>query len=124
MSNSPWRSRTVRPPTNSSDEFNDRYTNEESNRDFRQAVHIFEKRLNGGEVPGSVEHIPTTTSRNYNPIPDSGDMLDWEADVLPMVEATRNPRNVALITVAWDSRPVGARSPISRSATSRIAATA
>lgn len=34
-------------------------------------------------------------------------MLHWEDDVLPMVNATRNARDAALIAVAWDS---GARS--------------
>jgi len=34
-------------------------------------------------------------------------MLEWDDDVLPMIEAARNSRDAALIAVAWDS---GARS--------------
>lgn len=82
---------------------NGRYQNEETNKDYRLALRTFGKRLNDGEVPETLEHIPTTTSRNYNPTPDPSDMLDWEDDVVPMIEATRNPRDAALIAVAWDS---------------------
>jgi integrase len=82
---------------------NARYDNEETNKDYRLALRMFGKRLNDGEVPESLESIPTTTSRNYNPTPNPADMLDWEDDVVPMVEATRNPRDAALIAVAWDS---------------------
>jgi hypothetical protein len=51
--------------------------------------------------------VPTTTSRNYKPTPDPGDMLDWEEGVMPMMDATTNAREAALIATAWDS---GARS--------------
>jgi len=82
---------------------NGRYSNEETNKDYRLALRVFGKRLNDGEVPDSLEDIPTTTSRNYNPTPDPGEMLAWDDDVVPLAKATRNPRDAALIAVAWDS---------------------
>lgn len=30
-------------------------------------------------------------------------MLYWKEDIQPMIEATKNARDAALITVAWDS---------------------
>jgi len=84
------------------------YDNEETNKDYRNALRTFGARLaNDGEVPESLEWIPTTTSPNYKPKPDPGDMLDWEDDVRPMIDETMNARDAALLAVAWDS---GARS--------------
>lgn len=91
---------------------NDRYSVEETNRDYRVALRVFGKRLaetrddlktDRDGVPETLADIPTGTSRNYNPLPDPAEMLDWENDVIPMIEETRNPRDAALIAVAWDS---------------------
>lgn len=95
---------------------NREYTNEETNRDYRIALRMFGKRLaeidgdiptDDKGVPGSLSWIPTTTSRNYDPTPDPAEMLEWEDDILPMIDVTMNARDAALIAVAWDS---GARS--------------
>lgn len=87
---------------------NRNYDNEETNRDYRSAIRVFGKRVaEGDETPPSLSWIPTGTSRNYKPKPKPSEMLRWEEDVLPMIEATQNPRDAALIAVAWDS---GARS--------------
>jgi len=83
---------------------NRRYDNEETNKDYRLALRAFGKHItDGDEVPEFLEGIPTTTSRDYNPTPDPTNMLGWEDDVEPMIEATRNLRDAALIAVAWDS---------------------
>ena len=82
---------------------NGRYSNEETNKDYRLALRMFGKRLNDGEIPDTLDHIPTTTSRSYNPTPDPADMLVWEDDIVPMIEGTRNTRDAALIAVAWDA---------------------
>lgn len=91
---------------------NDRYDNEETNRDYRQALRIFGKRLaevhegiatDDNGIPQTLADVPTGTSRNYNPVPDPSEMLDWDDDVVPMIEETRNNRDAALIAVAWDS---------------------
>jgi integrase len=87
---------------------NQTYQNEETNRDYRIALRVFATHVtDGDDIPDSVAWVPSSTSRSYNPSPDPAEMLDWEADVLPMIEATLNARDAALIVVAWDS---GARS--------------
>lgn len=63
---------------------NRRYDNEETNKDYRLALRAFGKHVtDGDEVPPSLEGIPTTTSRDYNPTPDPTEMLSWEDDVPP-----------------------------------------
>ncbi len=88
----------------------------ETNKDYRIAFRMFGKRVvEGGYdvptdddgIPESLSWIPTTTSRNYDPKPDPGEMLDWDDEVVPMIEETMNARDAALIAVAFDS---GARS--------------
>ena len=86
------------------------YDNEETNRDYRVALSVFGRRTsdeNGDDPPESIEWVPSGTSSSYDPEPNPGDMLHWEEDVLPMIEATRYSRDAALIAAAWDS---GARS--------------
>ncbi|AXG11667.1 tyrosine-type recombinase/integrase [Haloplanus rubicundus] len=86
----------------------------ETNKDFRIALRMFGKRVveHGAEAPTdddgfpeSMGWIPTTTSRNYDPTPDPAKMLDWDDDVLPMIDATMNARDAALIAVAFDAGP-------------------
>jgi integrase len=88
----------------------------ETNKDYRIALRMFGKRVaedgvdvptDDDGVPESLSWVPTTTSRNYDPKPDPAEMLDWEEDVEPMIDATMNARDAALIAVAFDS---GARS--------------
>jgi integrase len=80
------------------------YDNEETNRDYRGSLRIFGKHAtDGDEIPDSIEWVPGSTSRNYKPQPDPGDMLLWEEDVVPMIEAARWARDRAMIAVAWDS---------------------
>jgi integrase len=92
------------------------YDNEETNKDYRNALRTFGKRIaegsgsfetNDNGVPESIAWVPTTTSRNYKPTPDPGHMLDWEDDVVPTIDETMNSRDAALLATAWDS---GARS--------------
>jgi integrase len=96
---------------------NQTYENEETNRDYRVALSVFGRRttdVNGDEPPGSIAWVPSGTSSNYDPAPNPGDMLHWEEDVIPMIEATRHSRDAALIATAWDS---GGRSGEIRSLT-------
>jgi len=93
------------------------YDNVETNRDFRVALRVFGRRVTDGDdddPPDSIDWVPSGTPRNYDPAPNPGDMLHWEEDVLPMIEATNHSRDAALIAVAWDS---GARSGEIRSLT-------
>lgn len=83
------------------------YDNEETNRDYRDALRQFGERMYDGEgKPDSIEWIPSGHSRNYDPAPNPSDMLHWEEHVLPMIESTKNSRDAALIATAWN---LGAR---------------
>lgn len=94
---------------------NRQYDNEETNRDYRIALRVFGKHMtDGSDAPPSIEWVSGQTSRSYDPKPDPRDMLHWDEHVLPMIEATHNNRDAAMIAVAWDS---GARSGEFRSLT-------
>ena len=83
---------------------NRRYDSPDTNRDYRVALRMFGCHItDGDDVPELLEEVPTTTKRNGPPMPDPGDMLDWNEDIVPMIEATHNTRDAALIAVAWDS---------------------
>jgi integrase len=87
---------------------NKTYDNEYTNHDYRTALRILGKRVTDEEgIPASLEWIPSGTSSSHNPVPNPADMLDWEADVVPMIDETRNSRDAALLAVAFDA---GARS--------------
>jgi integrase len=86
----------------------DNYDNEETNRDYRVALRVFGTRVperdptSEGPVP-SIAWISSKTPRNYDPSPDPAEMLAKEGDVLPMIEATRNKRDAALIAVQFEA---------------------
>jgi len=88
---------------------NRKYDNEETNRDYRVALRIFAKRMTNGEddLPDSVSWVSGQTSSSYDPQPDPAEMLHWDEHILPMIDATNNNRDAAIIAVAWDA---GARS--------------
>lgn len=86
------------------------YENEWTNADYREALRLISGHMTDGELeekPASTVWIPTGTSNDHDPRPDPGDMLEWEEDVKLMIDSCRNPRDKALIAVAFDS---GARS--------------
>lgn len=85
------------------------YDNEYTKKDFRVALRMFGEHVTEGEgKPPSIDWIPSSTSNSHNPVPNPANMLDWEDDVLPMIEdGTHNARDAALIAVAFDA---GARS--------------
>ena len=83
---------------------NRQYENEETNRDYRVAVRMLGKHVtDGDDVPDTLDWISSTTSRNYDPSPDPAQMLDWDDDVVPMLDACMNSRDRGLIATAWDS---------------------
>jgi integrase len=76
---------------------------QETNRDYRVAVRLLAKHITrGDEVPETHDWISTKTSRDYDPEPDEADMLDLEEDVEPMLDCARNPRDRALIALAFE----------------------
>jgi len=42
-------------------------------------------------------------SNDFNPVPSERDLLRWEEDVVPMLEACHNPRDRALIAVQFEA---------------------
>ena len=83
---------------------NREYDNEETNRDYRSAIRVFAKRVaRESTAPDSVDWIPTGTSSSYDPTPSERDLLLFEQDVKPMVDATRNPRDAAAIMIQFEA---------------------
>lgn len=92
---------------------NTEYSNPRTKCDYRLAVRAFGKhalrRGKKGDPPESIDWISANTPRNYNPKPSRADMLDWQEDVLPLINrGTTNPRNKALFAVQFEGgfRPV------------------
>lgn len=93
---------------------NTTYDNPETNRDYRVALRVFGKRLVEGDpnvdpdtlkddVPESIAWVSAKTPKNYQPTPRAADMLDWDDDVLPMIETgAANSRDRALFAVAFE----------------------
>ena len=92
---------------------NREYDNEETNRDYRVALRVFGKRLaesrefnlptDGDGIPESLSWVPTSTSSEYDPTPDPREMLRWDEDILPMLEACYNARDTAMIALQFDA---------------------
>jgi integrase len=79
------------------------YDNEETNRDYRSALRVFGKRVTrSDETPEALAWVPTGTSANYDPVPSEHEMLNWEADIRPMLDAAGNERDRAVISVQFD----------------------
>jgi hypothetical protein len=92
---------------------NRNYDNEYTNHDYRTALRVFGRHVTEDEgLPPGIKWVPSGTSNSHSPVPDPAQMLDWEDDVLPMIDAARNTRDAALFAVAFDS---GARRRIARS---------
>ncbi|WP_254271657.1 tyrosine-type recombinase/integrase [Haloarcula marina] len=86
---------------------NQEYDNPETNRDYRVALRMFGTRVLKRDPetdgpPESIRWVPAKTPKNYNPVPNHRDMLDWNADVIPMIDTSRNRRNKALFAVAYE----------------------
>jgi len=89
---------------------NQNYDNYETNRDYRLSIRVFGRILEpteDGNAPESIEWIPSGTPSNYDPSPDPREMLDWEEEVVPMIQSCHNNRDRALIALAFDAGPRG-----------------
>jgi len=83
---------------------NDEYSNEHTNQDYRTALRSFGRyRLKQDEPPAALDWIPTGTSNSFNPVPSERDLLFWEEDVVPMIDAAHNPRDKALFAVQFEA---------------------
>lgn len=87
---------------------NKNYDNEETNRDYRVALRVFGRHMGEGvqepdDPPESIAWIPSGTSSTYDPAPRPENMLRWDEDVVPMIEAAYNPRDAAAIAMQFDA---------------------
>jgi len=83
------------------------YDNPRTKCDYRLAIRAAGKhalrRGTKGDPPESIEWMSANTPRNYNPQPSRADMLDWQEDVLPLInDGTDNARNKALFAVQFE----------------------
>ncbi|WP_238717513.1 hypothetical protein [Natronorubrum halophilum] len=72
----------------------------ETNKDYRVTLRQFGKLASDDdvdEIPESLEWVPGGYPSNYDPAPDPSDMLRWEEEILPMINACANLRDRALI---------------------------
>jgi integrase len=80
------------------------YDNPETNQDYRLALRAFGKHVtDGDELPDGVDWIPASTPSSYDPAPDPADMMRWDEDIKPMIDAAANPRDAALVALAFDA---------------------
>ena len=82
------------------------YDNEETNRDYRKCLRAFGRHATGSEdAPDSIAWVPAGYSNTYDPAPDPGEMFEWETHVKPMIRASSNVRDEALVALCWDLGP-------------------
>jgi integrase len=82
----------------------DRSKNENTRHGYRNALRVFgELVTDADEKPDSISWIPSGVSSSHNPVPNPGEMLTWDEDILPMIGHCRNSRDKAAIAVAFDS---------------------
>jgi len=88
------------------------FENEETNRDYRSILRVFGTRIaerrdeletTADGVPAALAWISTGTSSTYDPTPDPREMLQWDDDVVPMIEACHNARDMAMIALQFDA---------------------
>ncbi|WP_435175720.1 tyrosine-type recombinase/integrase [Halorussus sp. AFM4] len=78
----------------------------ETNKDYRVALRNIGKIVtDGDDIPESMDWIPGGYPKNYDPAPDPAQMLKWEDDIQPMLDACLNSRDRALVSLAWDLGP-------------------
>lgn len=88
------------------DWINQNHDNEETNRDYRQALRTFEMEMyNEDGIAPSISWVSSSYPRNYDPTPSRIDILDWEEDVQPMIEAESNDRTRAMMALGFDAGP-------------------
>ncbi len=78
----------------------------ETNQNYRVALRVFGRRVDtdfGDDPPPSIDWIKSTLPRDYDPSPDPTEMLAWDDDIEPMLEATRNARDKAAIALQFDA---------------------
>ena len=85
----------------------------ETHKGYRVAIRMFGEHAptpDGVETdqdgkPMHISRITATYPSSYDPAPDPSDMLRWDEDVRPMIDACHNMRDKALVALAWDLGP-------------------
>lgn len=83
------------------------YNNPRTKCDYRLAIRAFGKlalrRKPNDDPPNSIAWMSANTPQNYDPQPSRADMLEWQEDVLPLInDGTDNIRNKALFSVQFE----------------------
>jgi integrase len=89
---------------------NEMYDNPETNKRARTALRTFGRLVVDDAdtetgVPESLDWIPTGYPSTYDPSPEPGKMYRWQAHIEPMLAASQNPRDEALVALCWDLGP-------------------
>lgn len=89
------------------------YENPRTKADYRIAIRVFGKHAlrlgKEADPPESIAWMSANTPRDYDPKPSRADMLEWQDDLLPLInEGTTNARNKALFATQFEGgfRPV------------------
>lgn len=78
----------------------------ETNKDYRVALRQLGAVLTeGDDPPPALEWVPGGYPSNYDPAPDPSEIVDWDDDVIPMIESCYNARDKAVIALAFDLGP-------------------
>ena len=83
------------------------YSNPQTKCDYRVTIRAVGKhalrRGTTGDPPDSIAWMTANTPRNYDPKPSIADMLEWQEDVIPLInDGTENTRNKALFAVQFE----------------------
>jgi len=79
---------------------NGRDLSDHTKHSYKVDLKRFYRWLNGGEYPECVEWIKTTNNRNSRKLPNE---LLTEDDIERLLEASRNPRDRAFISMLWET---------------------
>ena len=78
----------------------------ETNKDYRVTLRTIGRIVtDGDDYPDSVAWVPGGYPSSYDPAPDPTEMLAWDEDIQPMLDACLNSRDRALVALAWDLGP-------------------
>ena len=79
------------------------YSNPETNRDYRTSYKYFSRLVtDGDDHPPGTQFISTSYSSDYDKTPDPSEMIRLD-EMRTIADACPNPRDAALIALAWDS---------------------
>lgn len=71
---------------------------------YRASARKFGRLINNGELPQHMEMIYGGTKAKLSATaPKPGEVLLWHEDIVPMIRASTNARDRAILAVAWDS---------------------